>query len=243
MESKYKKIIGVFLFVIAVFAALVIFHRMGYYHFEYDEKFAPYDYGKFNFFSYFTVQSNIFVCIYLFFVSLSMLGVEKARKVAENPFVTVSATVYIIVTGAVYCSGIPLGFTPPFTWDSPVHSMTSFIQVFHHMIIPPLMVLLLIFRKNTAKFNYKLLPLIGIYPFVYSLFSIIRGKISNPKFYAYPFYNPEFVYELFIKNQTADEKIGYLLMLVLLVLGISLFIGIGALVALIYNKRQVGETK
>ena len=229
---------GIALMIIAVFAAMVIFHRMGCYLYEYDPQFAPYDYGRFNFFSFFTVQSNIFVCIYLFIISLSYLGIKSADKAAYNPVLTVLVTTYIIITGAVYCAGIPLGFTPPFVWKDPVHSMSSFIQIFHHMIIPPLMIILLIFRKNSAKFKYKYLPFTGIYPFVYSVFSIIRGAVSDPPFYAYPFYNPEFVYGLFFKSGEAGLK-GYFLMIPLLILGISLFILTSAAVAVIYNKKAV----
>lgn len=237
-ESKIanNKILGIILLIIAIFGTLVIFHRIGCYFYEYDPKFASYDYGRFNFFSYFTVQSNIFVCIYLYFASFAILGNKKAKKIVFNPMIGALVTTYIIVTGAVYCCGIPMGFTPPFTWDTPVHGMSSFIQVFHHMIIPPLMILLWLFPFTNEKISYKKLPIFGIYPFVYSIFSIIRGAVSNPQFFAYPFYNPEFDYGLFSSEGYTVIK-GYLSMIPLLIVGIGLFILIAALVILIRNKR------
>lgn len=237
-ESKAasSKVLAVFLLVISIFGFLVIFHRIGCYFYEYDPEFAPYDYGRLNFFSYFTVQSNIFVAIYLLLASLGIFGNERAKKFAFNPIIGTAVTTYIIVTGAVYCSGIPLGFTPPFTWDTPVHAMSSFIQVFHHMIIPPIMVILWFFPFNDQQVKLKALPYFGIYPLVYSLFSIVRGAVSNPHFFAYPFFNPEFVYGMFAKNGYTIVK-GYLSMLPLLVAGIGIFIAIAAVVRLIHNKR------
>ncbi len=238
-----NKLFGALLMVIAVFAVLVIFHRMGCYFYEFDPQFSPYDYGRFNFFSYFTVQSNIMVAVYLFFYSLSLLGIKKADKLVYNPCVTVFVTVYIIVTGAVYCCGIPLGFTPPFIWDSPVHAMSSFIQVFHHMIIPSLMIILLFTGNYNTEFRMKYVGLCGIYPLVYSIFSIIRGAVSFPPFYAYPFYNPLFVYGLFhrepiITDIAVDEiREGYFLMIPLLAAGISLLIIICIGVAFVYNRK------
>lgn len=238
-----NKLLGCLFMIIAIFAVLVVFHRMGCYFYEYDPQFSPFDYGRFNFFSYFTVQSNIMVAVYLLLFSLSLLGVNKADKPVYNPYVTVFVTVYIIVTGAVYCCGIPLGFTPPFVWDTAVHAMSSFIQVFHHIIIPPLMIILLFIRKYSVKFKMKYVGLCGIYPLIYSVFSIIRGALSNPHFYAYPFYNPMFVYGLFhhdtIITDSASREImkGYFLMLPLLILGISLFVIICVGVAFIFNKK------
>lgn len=243
MESEkirplYKnKIFGALLFVIGLFGVLVIIHRLSFYVFEYDPQFAPYDYGKFNILSYFTVQSNIFVCFYLLTSAFAVFGFEKAQKIAFNPLLGALVTTYIIVTGAVYCCGIPLGFTPPFKWDSAAHSMSSFIQVFHHMIIPPFMVLLWFFPATNKKINHRLLPAFGIYPLVYSLFSIVRGAFSDPHFFAYPFYDPEFVFGLFVKSGTYSPAAGYLLMIPLLIIGIGLFLIIGRLVILINDKR------
>ncbi len=237
MRKSENKVLGGFLFVVAFFAFLVILHRIGCYVYEYDPQFAPYDYGKYNFFSFFTVQSNIFVFIYLFIKSFSLFGCEKARRIIDKPVIGALVTVYIIVTGLVYCCGIPLGFTPPFVWDNPVHAMSSFIQVFHHMIIPPLMVILWFFPSDGKKISFRTLPYFGIYPFVYSVFSIVRGALSDPAFYAYPFYNPEFVYGLFRPGKEGSVIAGYLLMIPLLIVGIGLFIGVAALVIFIHNKR------
>lgn len=233
-----NKLFGTFLMLIGIFGVLVIIHRLSFYVYEYDPQFSPIDYGKFNILSYFTVQSNIFVCIYLISYALAVFGSERAAKLAFNPVIGALVTTYIIVTGAVYCCGIPLGFTPPFKWDSAAHSMSSFIQVYHHMIVPPLMVILWFFPATEKKIKRSLLPLFGIYPLVYSLFSIVRGAVSDPQFFAYPFYNPGFVYGLFHHGAQGEGIMGYVLMLPLLVAGIGLFIAVGAIVILINDKMR-----
>ncbi|MCR5522305.1 MAG: Pr6Pr family membrane protein [Clostridia bacterium] len=233
-----KKLAGVFLLIVSTFALLVIFHRIGCYFYEYDPEFAPYDYGRLNFFSYFTIQSNVFVIFYLAVKSFALLGSKRCEKMIYNSALGAFATTYIIVTGVVFSGGVVIKLTPPFLWDTPVHSMSAFTQIFHHMIIPPFVLLLWLLQKDGKYLSYRKLPLFGIYPAVYSLFSVLRGKLSNPHFYAYPFYNPEFVYGIFHKDKAYGGEIsGYLLMIPLFFAGIGFFIGVAALVLLVHNKR------
>ena len=93
-ESKLakNKAFGIFLMILGVFGFLIIIHRLCCYKFEYDEKFSPVDYGKFNILSFFTIQSNVFVYVYLICAGLASLGVEGTKKVAYNPLVGAMAT-------------------------------------------------------------------------------------------------------------------------------------------------------
>lgn len=183
-ESKLakNKAFGIFLMILGVFGFLIIIHRLCCYKFEYDEKFSPVDYGKFNILSFFTIQSNVFVYVYLICAGLASLGVKGAMKVAYNPLVGAMATTYILVTGLVYTAGIPMGFTPPFKWGDSYHAMSSFIQVYFHMIIPPIMLILWFFPFTDRRTNHKTVWAFAIYPFVYSLFSIIRGAVGKCTF-------------------------------------------------------------
>ncbi|MGN0444793.1 MAG: Pr6Pr family membrane protein [Acutalibacteraceae bacterium] len=233
-----NKAVGVFLMVIAVFDFLLIAHRLSYYVYEYDPKFSPVDYGKYNILSFFTVQSNFFVYVYLLISALGIFGVERARKIAFSPTVGLLLTTYIIVTGLVYCCGIPLGFTPPFKWDSPGHSMSSFIQVYYHMIVPPLMIILWFFPFTNEKIEKKNLLYVGIYPLVYSLFSIVRGAFSDPTFYPYPFYNPQFIWEMFFKDKPINTPLAYIMIIPLLFVGIGLFVLIARFLIFINDKRR-----
>ena len=183
-ESKLakNKAFGVFLTILGVFGFLIIIHRLCYYKFEYDAKFSPVDYGKFNILSFFTIQSNVFVYVYLICAGLASFGVKFAKKVAYNPLVGAMATTYILVTGLVYTAGIPMGFTPPFKWQDSYHAMSSFIQVYFHMIIPPFMLILWFFPFTDRRISHKSVWGFTVYPFVYSLFSILRGGFGKMHF-------------------------------------------------------------
>ncbi len=238
IKPLYKnKLFGTFLLIIGIFGVLVIVHRLSYYVYEFDPEFSPIDYGRFNILSFFTVQSNILVCFYLITSALAVFGVEKTQRIAFSPLFGAMVTTYIIVTGAVYCCGIPLGFTPPFTWDNPTHAMLSFIQVFHHMIVPPFMVILWFFPATDNRISHRKLIYFGIYPLVYSLFSIVRGSVSDPTFYPYPFYRPDFITSMISPDKPQNDVVGYLLMIPLLIVGIGLFIAVARLVILINDKR------
>lgn len=236
-ESKLakNKAFGIFLMILGVFGFLIIIHRLCYYKFEYDEKFSPIDYGKFNILSFFTIQSNVFCYVYLICAGLASFGVGFAKKVAHNPLVGAMATTYILVTGIVYCAGIPMGFTPPFQWQDSYHAMSSFIQVYFHMIIPPFMLILWFFPFTDRRVPHKTVWSFAIYPFVYSLFSIIRGGVGKMHFYPYPFYRPEFIWSIFSKGEV-NYPLAYVLMSVVLAAGMLLFVGIGRLMILVDDK-------
>lgn len=232
-----NKAVGAALFILSIFGFMLIAHRLSFYVFEYDPQYSPVDYGKFNILSYFTVQSNFFAYVYLLFASLSIFGVKKAQKIGFNPTIGALVTVYVLVAGITYCAGIPMGFTPPFKWDTSVHSMSSFIQVYYHMIMPVAVLVLWLFPFTDEKLTKKCLALSGIYPLVYSIFSIVRGAFSNPTYYPYPFYNPEFVWQTVMKDKPLNTPVAYLIICALLAVGISLFVGITAVIMLLHNKR------
>ena len=232
---KNKKF-GAVLLAFSLFCFAVIIHRLSYYVYEFDAEFSPIDYGKFNILSFFTVQSNILVAFYLLLTSLAVFGNKNAQKIAFNPTFGSFVTTYIIVTGAVYCCGIPLGFTPPFKWDNPNHFMLSFIQILHHMIIPPLMLVLWLIPPTDKKVNKKKILAVGVYPLVYSIFSIIRGAISDPEFYAYPFYRPDFLWDMLFNGKPINSVLAYLIMIPELLIGILLFIIICKVLSVIRNR-------
>ena len=238
-KSKWasSRLLGAALMLIGVFGFLVIFHRAAHYVFEYDAQFSPYDYGRFNFLSFFTVQSNIFVSFWLVTAALAVFGSSRAQRIAFNPVIGALVTTYILITGIVYCCGIPLGFTPPFTWDTPTRAMLSFIQVFHHMIIPPLMLILWFFPMTSRRIEHRRMWIFGIYPLVYSAFSMVRGAVSATGFYPYPFYKPDFFWDMLPGERAINLPLAYLLMLPVLAAATALFIALGRLLVYINDRR------
>lgn len=234
----YKnKLFGICLLILGIFSVLVIVHRLVHYVYEFDPKYSPIDYGRFNILSFFTVQSNIFVCFYLLVTAFAVFGNARAQKIAFSPMLGALVTTYILITGVVYCCGIPLAFTTPYQWDTPTHSMLSFIQVYHHMIIPPLMLVLWFFPATGEKIPYKKVWLFAIYPLVYSAVSIVRAAVVKPTFYVYPFYNPAFFWEMLFKDKPMQLLPAYLLMIPILLVAMLLFVGTAALLIFIRNRR------
>lgn len=232
-----NKALGAVLMFFGVVGMCLIAYRLCVYHFEYDPEYSPVDYGKYNIISYFTVQSNFFGYIYLILNALAIFGVEKLQKIAFSPLFGALATTYILIAGLVYCAGIPMGFTPPFKWDNAYHFMQSFIQVYYHMIMPVFIVVLWFFPSTNKKIPAKKAWLFGIYPLVYSIFSIIRGAVGAMHYYPYPFYEPSFFWDMFFSGKEMNLLPAYILMIPMLCLGIGLFIAIGLLIITIHNKR------
>ncbi len=235
--SAKNKALGVLLLILSVFGFLIFAHRLSYYVYEYDPQYSPVDYGKYNILSYFTVQSNFFCYVYLLFAALGILGCKKAQKIGFNPTFGALITVYVLIAGITYCGGIPLGMTPPSKWDTAAHSMSSFIQIYYHMIMPVVVLALWFFPFTNQKIGKKCLALSGIYPLVYSVFSIIRGAYSNPQYYPYPFYNPEFIWSLFFGDSPVNLPAAYAIIAVLLIFGILLFMGVTAVMVWVHNRR------
>ncbi|MBQ7740435.1 MAG: Pr6Pr family membrane protein [Eubacterium sp.] len=227
---------GAFLFFVGILGFAVIIMRVVFYEFEYDPVHYPVDYGRFNFFSYFTVQSNLYVAFYLLCMGLAIFGKEKAQKIAFNPLVRLTVTTYILVTGAVYCGGIPIGMTPPLSWDNFQHIMLGSVQVFHHMIMPPFMLVLFLIPTTGEKIKLKQLPIVGIYPLVYSVLSIIRGAVFKSHFFVYPFYKPEFFWNMLLKGREMNSGAAYMLLVPMLFLGIGVFLLLALILSLIYNR-------
>ena len=75
-----NKAVGVVLLIIALFGFAVFIYRLSCYVYEYDARYYPVDYGRFNILSYFTVQSNFFAYVYFLFAALAILGVKKAER-------------------------------------------------------------------------------------------------------------------------------------------------------------------
>ena len=236
-KTNREKYFAFMLIVMGVFGLLVILWRLTCYQFEYDPKHYPVDYGAYNVLSYFTIQSNIFSSVYLVIKGFAVSGSGKAKKFAFNPTVTLFVTTYIIITGLVYCSGFPLKMSPPLHWNTAYRAMHSFTQMFHHVIMPLFMTVLFFFPSTEEKISKKAVFLAGIYPFVYSVFSIIRGAVGRMHFYAYPFYRPDFFTDLLMKGKEVSLPLSYILMLPALVLGIGLFIAAAAILRILYNRR------
>lgn len=131
-----------------------------------------------NFFSFFTIQSNILAVIVLI---VGGLMAATARKSRRFEFFRGATTFYMVVTGLVFAvllsslEGIRLTATP---WDN----------VVLHYVIPVVMLADWLLDPPERRIGMKKAALWLAYPLVYFVYSLVRGEIVN--WYPYPFINP-----------------------------------------------------
>lgn len=238
MENKItkNKAVGCILLVMALIGFAVVVYRIAGYRFEYNEQFTPVDYGRFNVLSYFTIQSNLFACIYFVTVALAIFGNQKVRRFAFSPKTGAFVTLYVFVAGVTYNMGFPLKMTQHWTFDTGWHAFISFLQIYFHIIMLIAVLVLWWFPLRNEKLTGKTVLQSGIYPLVYSLFSMARGALFDG-YFPYPFYNPEFVWQAFMKNKPFNAVGAYGFIALLLVFGIGLFMLFCAVFVFIHNKR------
>ena len=196
-----SKGVGALLFVMALIGFATVIYRIAGYQFEYNAQFTPVDYGRFNVLTYFTIQSNTAACCYFMLIALANFGVKKFEKIAYNSTLGVFITLYVLVAGITYNAGFPLKMTQPWTFDTFYHAFISFLQIYFHIVMPIAVIFLLIFPLGFERVSKKAVILSGIYPLVYSIVSMIRGPLVDPVYYPYPFYNPEFIWNTFMKDK------------------------------------------
>ena len=131
-----------------------------------------------NFFSYFTILTNILVSVCVMMLFFSADG-------SKNFFVrnkTVSAVaVYIFIVGLVY------NLLLRSTWNP--EGLQKFTDELLHTVIPLLFVIYWIAFVPKNELTWKdALPWL-IYPLVYSVYTLIHGVMAN--WYPYPFIDPD----------------------------------------------------
>jgi len=130
-----------------------------------------------NFFSFFTIQSNILVAILLL-----VTGICNLRGIIRNiANLRGALTLYITMTGIIYfllLSGSEDALQTTIPWVNIVpHYLIPLVVVTDWILFPP---------KNNVSFRQAIVWL--IYPVGYLLFSLTRGAFTG--WYPYPFLNP-----------------------------------------------------
>lgn len=129
-----------------------------------------------NFFSYFTIQSNIIVAVVLA-TSGAMLWRGRSPRWVE--LARGAATVYISITGVVY--SLLLSGTD-------VDTALPWVNVVLHYAIPVLMVIDWLLDLPVHAIGIRSASWWLAYPLLYLAYSLIRGPIVD--WYPYPFIDP-----------------------------------------------------
>ena len=133
--------------------------------------------NPFNFFGYFTIQSNIFTAVMLLIVGL--VSVAGRRRSAKLDLAYAAATSYIVVVGIVYnalLTGLPGRIDVP--WANTVL----------HLIVPIYVAIDWLLFGDRRRLAVKRLWTILVYPIVWLVVVLIRGATDG--WVPYPFLDP-----------------------------------------------------
>lgn len=136
------------------------------------------DFRASNFFSFFTIQSNIIVAVVLLIAGLTALGEHPTRRF---DLIRGAAVAYIALVGVVYgilLSGYQEELQTTLPWvDNIVHRIIPLVMVADWFIDPP---------KARIEFRQALVWV--AYPIAYLAYTLIRGPQVD--WWPYPFLNP-----------------------------------------------------
>jgi hypothetical protein len=131
-----------------------------------------------NFFSFFTIESNIFAVIMLIVSAFAVAQQKQSMKLA---LFRGAAMLYMLITGIVFAlllSGLDNAALTAVPWDNIVlHYIMPVVMLVDWLINKP---------KYTIRFKQALIWL--VYPIVYVAYSLVRGSLVG--WYPYPFLNP-----------------------------------------------------
>lgn len=160
-----------------VVAALSIVVAIGY------QIYSLRDLGVFrpsNFFSFFTIQSNIFAAVVLLVSGLGLAPSNERRW----ELVRGAAVLYMFTTGVVY--GLLLT-----GYQEALQTHIPWVDTTLHRAIPLVMVADWLFDPPGRPIRFRTGLLWTLFPSAYLLYSLVRGPIVD--WYPYPFLDPGLV--------------------------------------------------
>lgn len=146
-----------------------------------------------NFFSFFTILSNVSAVVVLTWSAVAYLRNPAARHESRAVgTVLVCVTTYMIVTGIVYNLllrqvVLPQGATVP--WSNEVL----------HLVGPLFLLADLLLAWHRRRPEWSTVPIAAIFPLVWIAYTLVRGGLTTspvtgePWWYPYPFLNPHVV--------------------------------------------------
>ncbi|MFB7249375.1 Pr6Pr family membrane protein [Microbacterium sp. NPDC056234] len=180
-----------------------------------------------NFFSYFTILSNLVAVIALAIGGIWMLRHRRSTDLEPAWLATilVCASSYMIVTGIVYnilLRNIPLaGLSDVWTNET------------LHVVMPLVMLLDVLFAPRRRGLPWSALWIVAAFPIVWAGYTLVRGEhitsplYGRPWWYPYPFLDPHQVPAGYV------GVAGY-------ILGIAaVIVGVGAFVVWIGRRRGI----
>ena len=129
-----------------------------------------------NFFSYFTVLSNVIEAAVLLSLGVGVLQAIISKRTISS--VRGASTMYMLLTGIVYA--LLLAHNPNAIpgWENTVlHRVMPIVAVIDWMLVPP-----------AISLSYQIVLKWLFFPFLFIGYTMIRGTFVD--WYPYPFFNP-----------------------------------------------------
>ena len=163
-----------------------------------------------NFFSYFTILSNLLVAISTIFYGLapgSTIGQFFCRLSIQS-----AVTLYIFIVGLVY-NLVLKGIWDPTGWQLVVDNLL-------HVVVPLLYVIFWLLCSTAGTLEWRTGIYWLLFPLLYLVYSLVRGKLVN--WYPYPFLDAG---QLGYQQVTVNSLLMLLAFLVvaMLVIGVARF--------------------
>ena len=132
-----------------------------------------------NFFSFFTIESNLIGAFVLI-----LTGTEALRSADAGRFALVrgAATLYMTTTGVIYfllLRGLEASLQTPVPW----------INTVLHYVMPLVFFIDWFFAPPTRRITFGRALVWLLFPLVYVLYSLVRGSVVG--WYPYPFLNAD----------------------------------------------------
>lgn len=171
--------------------------------------------AQWNFFFYFTIETNIMIALWFLLAGLGLAGKLTSSAAARG-----AVLVYGTVTVAVYWALLAGAHNPGSAWG-------YFANYSLHLGLPLAMWVDLFLNRPAAGAGNRAPFFIVAFPLAYGVFSLLRGAVTG--WYPYFFINP--------------GKMGGALPTTLSILGLlAFFLGAGFLMRLAWNRLARGRS-
>jgi hypothetical protein len=131
-----------------------------------------------NFFSFFTVESNILAAIMLLSIGIYELAGKSGKQIA---LFRGAVTLYMTVTGIIYVlllSGNEIALQTTVPW-------VNFVL---HYLMPVVVLADWLILSPKIRLLPRQIPLWLVFPIIYLIYSLVRGAMTG--WYPYPFLDP-----------------------------------------------------
>jgi len=135
-------------------------------------------YSPVNFFSFFTIESNILFVVILF--AGSYMAWKRKNSTVFN-LLRGAAVIYMVTTGIIYSlllTGLQEELLTHIPW----------VNAVLHYVLPLVALLDWLFDLPSRRISFKQGLLWLVFPIIYLTYSLVRGSITD--WYPYPFLNP-----------------------------------------------------